>query len=505
MKRFKLIAVVGVLIISTAGLVFSDVVRKTVAHGIDAVTIQGEDVVPAAIVGSKYTVIGWNDLGMHCISPSFKDMAILPPYNNLMVQVIRRDDLPKVITAGITVEYRIKNNTTTAGKTDFWLYVEQLFGVNPPEGIGLTGNGLSGTMQAVGDHFEATGIPVLPLKDSMKWNPYQTAIVTVKDGAGQVVARTKVVLPVSDELNCGKCHGTTDTEVNILTLHDTLNGTNLMNQRPVLCASCHADNALGLAGDPLLPSLSQAMHGHHALLGDAAPACYDCHPGPKTKCNRSAIRGMGPSHGNPNCETCHGSLQQVADSIQLGRQPWLQEPVCEQCHGADYSTGTALYRNSKGHGGIYCAACHNSPHAWYPSKNPLDNRQPMQLQGTPDALHKCTICHVTKPAGRNPHTAVFAGHPADWYTAHRSYARKNGVKSCRVCHGTKLRGDAGPSCFTCHGPVWRNPHPSNWRDIHGGYVESNGTGWCTKCHGADLKGGLGPSCYTCHGAVWLGD
>jgi len=505
MKRVIFIAVVALMVLSGTSLVFSDIMKKIVDNGIESVSIMSTAVTPSAAVNTNYTVVGWNDLGMHCISPSFKDMAILPPYNNLFVQVIHRGDLPQVITDGVTVEYFIKNNTTVTGKTDFWQYVGQLFGANPPEGVGLTGNGLSGTMQAVGDHFEATGIPVLPLKDSMKWNPYQTAMVRVKDTAGNLIATTKVVIPVSDELNCGKCHGATNTEINILTLHDVRSGTTLMNQRPVLCANCHADNALGLPGDPALPSLSEVMHSRHASLGAGAPACYDCHPGPKTKCNRSATKGMGASQGNPNCENCHGTLQQVADSIKQGRVPWAQEPTCEQCHGATYSTGTELYRNSKGHGGVYCAGCHNSPHAWYPSKNLLDNSQPMRLQGTPGPLHKCTICHVTKPAGKDPHDANFTGHPADWYTAHRGYARAHGATSCKVCHGTTLRGNAGPSCYTCHGAVWKNPHPDGWKNSHGDYVENNGTSWCKKCHGADLKGALGLSCYTCHGAVWLGD
>ena len=38
----------------------------------------------------NYVVIGWNDLGMHCISPRFAEMAILPPYNNLHVIIIRK-------------------------------------------------------------------------------------------------------------------------------------------------------------------------------------------------------------------------------------------------------------------------------------------------------------------------------------------------------------------------------------------------------------------------------
>ena len=126
-------------------------------------------------------------------------MSILPPYNNLMVQVIQKGDPPKIITSGVTLEYSIINNTTVKGKTDFWQYVKKLFGVVLPQGTGLTGNRLSGKMKAVGDHFEATGIPILPYDDKMVWNPYQRASVKMKDTYGKVIASTEVVIPVSDE------------------------------------------------------------------------------------------------------------------------------------------------------------------------------------------------------------------------------------------------------------------------------------------------------------------
>jgi hypothetical protein len=88
----------------------------------------GQNPAPAAVTSgasvsaSDYVVIGWNDLGMHCINPSFKSLAILPPNNNLWVQVIKRGDPPTLITDpnfGLTVEYSIPGNTQVEGKTDF--------------------------------------------------------------------------------------------------------------------------------------------------------------------------------------------------------------------------------------------------------------------------------------------------------------------------------------------------------------------------------------------------
>lgn len=82
-------------------------------------TTQFCNYVPPVAPTGKITVIGWNDLGMHCMNSEFKEMAILPPYNNLKVQVIQQGNTPKVITSGITVEYSIINNTTSDTKTDF--------------------------------------------------------------------------------------------------------------------------------------------------------------------------------------------------------------------------------------------------------------------------------------------------------------------------------------------------------------------------------------------------
>lgn len=379
---------------------------------------------PTIAAAGDYVVIAWNDLGMHCISPKFDQMAILPPFNNLMAQVIKRGDPPQIVTTGISLEYSIPKNKSVVGKTNFWQYAGALFGTNLPLGIGLTGNGLAGQLAPSGDHFEATGIPVLPLDDKLKWNPYQLALVRLKDAFGSVLTTANVVLPVSDEMHCDKCHSaggpgapginTGSVESNILTLHDNREGTQLMSSRPVLCASCHSDNALGTPGVAGVDSMSLAMHEKHgSLRSSSRPACYDCHPGARTQCNRSAIEEMGPEGSNPGCERCHGSLSQVAASIRNGRQPWRQEPSCTNCHDQAFSTGANLYRNSRGHGGVFCSACHNSPHAWYPSRNSADNKQPLALQGSPNAIGNCSVCHTNNPGGENPHEIGGGGEHSD--------------------------------------------------------------------------------------------
>ena len=92
-----------------------------------------------------YVMLSWNDLGMHCMNKNHNKISVLPPYNTLQAQVILRGSattMPAIVTDGVTVEYSIPGNTYSVGKTDFWTYAFDLFGVSLPPDIGLTGKGL---------------------------------------------------------------------------------------------------------------------------------------------------------------------------------------------------------------------------------------------------------------------------------------------------------------------------------------------------------------------------
>lgn len=404
-------------------------------------------------MSSNYIVVAWNDLGMHCLNPSYDTAVILPPYNTVWAQVIKRDNPPQVVTSGLTVSYRILNNTTSQGKglfAQFWTYAQQLFGAAPASDKGLNldnptiSNGLSGTMVVNGDHFQVNGIPVVPYNDnSTVRNPYQVAEITVKDANGTIIAQTQATVPTSDEINCGKCHavGGTITQVfeDVLTKHDTKHGTTLMTQKPVRCSSCHGSPVLNAPLQPGKPYLSYALHNAHKdrVAPDGTPVgCYDCHPGASTQCNRSASHTA--ADGNCTNASCHGPMATVASSITAGRVPWVSEPKCATCHGGvgQADTGTTLYRNATGHGGIYCAGCHGSPHAMVPSKVASDNYQSLQYQAKALPLGDCRNCHDSKGGGgRN-----FAGEHSG-----RSSA-------CNVCH-TGFQ-DAGNSA--------KYPHQFNW-------------------------------------------
>jgi hypothetical protein len=414
---------------------------------------EGDRSIPA--VGMNYVLLAWNDLGMHCLNPTYDTLVVLPPYNTVWAQLVRRGSRPTLVTSGVTLEYTMVNNSSSVNKSSiahssdygqFWTYAFNLFGVTLANDPGLTGNGLSGTMTPVGSHYEAVGIPVTPVDDSNVWNPYQVIEITVKDSSsGAVLAKTRATVPTSDEINCNRCHaptGTiTDSFNDILQKHDTAVGTTLISSTPVLCASCHDSPALGMSGGSASTYLSEAIHGFHAgktTPEGAAVGCYDCHPGTSTKCNRSQAH----TAADGNCVTCHGDMQNVATSITQGRIPWVTEPKCNSCHTgvSEVDTGTALYRNSLGHGGVNCAACHGSPHAMVPSNVSSDNYQALQYQGAALSLGSCAVCHSRSKGGgagefMGEHGG--SGHPS----------------ACAVCHTTIPSGNTS---------LW--PHRFEWKN-----------------------------------------
>jgi len=393
--------------------------------------------IPAASM--SYIVLAWNDLGMHCLSPTYDQEVILPPYNTLWAQVIKRGDPPEIVTTGVSLEYRIVDNTYSYGKAtasplrsygQFWDNSFDLFGVSldPDTGLNLVDpdvhNGLSGAMLLKDNHFEVDGIPVVPINDAGTWDPYQIAEIVVRDAAtGVELARTRATVPTSDEINCAKCHGQGDVK-SVLAAHDAAEETTFAEDGvPVLCADCHGSPALGQTGSGSSELyLSQAIHGFHSTM---SVTCYDCHPGATTKCNRSTAH----TTADGNCTTCHGTMTSIKSTITAGRVPWAQEPNCVSCHTfvAEVATGSTLYRNATAHNGISCPACHGSPHAEVPSDKAADNYQALQYQNKALALGSCRVCHSSSKGG--------------------------GLMGIVDAHG----GTQPTSCMVCHtGPITTN-------------------------------------------------
>ncbi len=376
-----------------------------VAMAVPILLLALKPAVPSKPATEQYIIIAWNDLGMHCANLDFSNMCILPPYNNQIAQVILKGsqtNLPAIMPAssGIYVTYEIPGNTESASKTNFWNYSQHIFGVVLSPNIGLTGFGLTGTMMQSDtiNYHHVEGIPVTAFPDAAPTvsTPYQLTLMKAYSATNQLLATTQSVIPISHEINCvsSGCHS---SELNILNAHESVPGFNIAN-KPILCATCHSDNALGMPGQAGVPPFSQVIHQKH---GNKTNDCYKCHPGPNTQCFRDIMHT-----GGMTCQNCHGSVSNVGNTIASGRKPWLEEPSCgaTACHGSNFAEQPGkLFRQSKGHGGLFCSACHSSPHSILPTTQPNDNVQNIALQGFAGTLSNCSVCHGYTPAGPGPH------------------------------------------------------------------------------------------------------
>lgn len=476
--------------------------------------------------GSSYTLMAWNDLGMHCMDGDYSVFSILPPFNNLHAQLVDSSN-NKLVTSGVTLTYEAMAdldgsiNSISSTKSNFWLYAQPLYGASLPDDIGLTGNAAPSftpnalSFEAASGQFIADGVPITPYDDAGRKNFYPMVKVVARDAAGKQLAQARVVLPVSDEMSCATCHASNsgaaakpavgwandpqterDYKRNILALHDEKSlsvktyqdalkakgyaaaglAATAASGKPILCAACHASNALPGTGVAGIKPLTAAIHSHHAMVKDAATgqvldsidnrsACYQCHPGSQTKCLRGAMGKAELANGQAamSCQSCHGTMSNVGSATRTG---WLDQPNCQSCHhdgkrdlvavsstgilkkwlDTRYATnanvpgsGFSLYRFSKGHGGLQCEACHGSTHAVYPSSHANDNVLSNDVQGRPGTIGECASCHKKVPmtADKGPHGMHTMG--SAWVSGHEDYAKKN-TAACAYCHGADYRG-----------------------------------------------------------------
>lgn len=90
--------------------------------------------------------------------------------------------------------------------------------------------------------------------------------------------------------------------------------------------------------------------------------------------------------------------QLLAQTVNVA--PASTEMSCDLCQVADTLQGSmAAILKAHGGGGIYCCACHGSPHTITPAATLRDNEQAVRLQGEKGPINKCTVCHVEKPEG----------------------------------------------------------------------------------------------------------
>lgn len=491
-------------------------------------------------LSGRYTVIAWNDLGMHCMDgKDYSVFSILPPYNNLHAHVIRKDvtsGKQMDATSGITLTYEAtldeagSLNTISSTKTNFWDWVQKLFGANPGVDRGLnlgdpnTHNPtpsltpIAMSYDASMKWWHAEGLPITPYDDKGVKNYYPMVKVVAKDSAGNVLASTRVVLPVSDEMSCKSCHASTsgnaaarpiagwinetdaekDWKKNILRLHDekfpsaiadagmqasytggTLSATVAAGQ-PVLCAACHKSNALQTSLKPGIKPLTEALHGKHAnvsfpgstiTLDSSAKrdACYLCHPGSSTKCLRGVMGNVVDANGVPtiDCQSCHGSMSTVG---KPGREGWLDQPNCQNCHDRASASATTFSRyTSVFSSGATIRSMVDTRFATA-ANTPMTGKSLYRFSTGHGGL-QCEACHGPT------HAEYPSSHANDNAQSLALQGHIGTISECTVCHATMPTTRNG-------GPHGMHQTGQSWVSAHQNGLHSD----CALCHGTTSAG-----------------
>lgn len=490
----------------------------------------GTDGSTAAAQSGAYTLLAWNDLGMHCIDgKDYSVFSILPPYNDLKAQLILKDGTSdKHVTSGVVLTYESAPsltgalNTTSVSKTNFWDYVEALFGTTLEEDRGLAGNMTPSTTPEMlaynANHawWEADGIPIMGYDDNGDKNYYPMVKVVAKDLQGTVLASTQVVLPVSDEMDCTKCHASNsnsdampgggwensadalkDYKLNILRLHDDkhdvsaylgdLQGSGYtyssslyqtaQQGTPILCAACHQSNALATTGFSGIKPLTEALHASHAgvtlpgstlKLDDSAnrSACYACHPGATTQCLRGAMGKAKNPDGSQlmQCQSCHGNMGAVG---QNGRSGWMDEPDCQACHQNGQRYSEAVVDTA----GTLRAALDTTFAT--NADTPIPGSSLYRFSSGHGDM-QCSACHGST------HAIYPSSHAEDNLQSIAVQGHSGTVAECTACHSTTpWTSSGGPHGLHSVGQTWVNGHED---------IAERGTQACTKCHGTDYRG-----------------
>jgi len=486
------------------------------------------DTTTVSQLSGQYTLTAWNDLGMHCMDGNdYSVFSILPPYNNLHAQV--KDKSGKLVTTGVTLTYESapgldgKFNTSSADKTNFWDYALDLFGASPADNTGLTGNPTPSTTPKAlvwnGTHqwWEAEGIPITPYNDDKSKNYYPLVKVKAKDSSGKVLAEVETVLPVSDEMDCKRCHATNsdaaakptkgwvamadaekDYKFNILRLHDQAhpnavsdNAAALANKGyeyntngleatatsgvPILCVACHKSNALPNVGLGL-KSLTQAIHSLHAQVTDPLTklklndstnrnSCYACHPGSDTECLRGAMGSAKNPDGSSQmeCQSCHGKMDAVGNAHREG---WLEQPNCQACHHDGVQETNAIDPKTNTLRQVV-----DSRFATNPNTPATGTSLYRYSKGHGDL--QCEACHGATHA-------IYPAKPADNLVSIAIQGHSGTVAECSACHTTVPKTTTG-------GPHGMHPVGQSWVNSHEDAAEDNPT-QCKVCHGSDYKG-----------------
>src|SRR5450755_72990 len=155
------------------------------SHGAGPANLQARPVSSRQAGGAQpdaaaaaYSLVAWSELGMHCIDgKDYSIFSVLPPYNIIHAQLLKRGEPPVAVTSGVTITYQATPDTTksintiSSTKTNFWTYVQVLFHGNPKPDVGLAGYKTQGkkptpmTYNSTLGYWEAVGVPTIGYDD----------------------------------------------------------------------------------------------------------------------------------------------------------------------------------------------------------------------------------------------------------------------------------------------------------------------------------------------------
>ncbi|MEO6742722.1 MAG: Ig-like domain-containing protein [Chthoniobacteraceae bacterium] len=486
----------------------------------------------------QWTLIGWNNLGMHCMDDDYSIFTILPPFNTVDAQLIDGTGKLVLAPAGITLTYQAiadpdgSINRTAAGKSNFWDYVAKGYGAALPMNAGLGGNAMPGTANtpqpltwvAAFNEFEALGIPIIPVDDAGRKNAYPMMRLTARNSTGTTLATTDIVLPVSSEMDCRACHASGsvpeamplagwvndpvpghDYRLNILRLHDEKNigqpayqaalvangfrtdglfKTVTVAGTPILCAKCHSSEALGTAGAPGVDSLTRSMHARHATVKNPANGLILDNIANRSACytchpgsTTRCLRGAMGAAVAPDgsmAMQCQSCHGTMSQVGALTRTGWLDEPGCQSCH-----TGSATQNNGQIR---YTSALETNGSLRAAvstlfatnADTPAPGKSLYRFSKGHGGL-QCEACHGST------HAEFPSAHRNDNIQSVQLQGHVGALMECTACHASMPNTTGGgPHGMHTIGATWINNHP----DI----VERGGNAQCKACHGTDLRG-----------------
>ncbi|SJM91076.1 multiheme c-type cytochrome [Crenothrix polyspora] len=565
-------------VVGTVSVVSSKTAVATASYASGSVTVRGVKIgaatltlrnskttltIPVSVTANtpppaagNYTLLAWNDLGMHCMDGlDFSVFAILPPYNTLHAQL--KDKAGALVSSNVKLTYEAvadstgSINTSSYQKTNFWDEVGLLVGLNPAKDIGLNLDGLATGNPAPGNEtpslvpapmtynagyrwYEAEGLPITPFDDAGKKNFYPTVKVVAKDMLGNVLATTTTVLPVSDEMTCKGCHAST-TSINPAQIAAKpaagwVNDTNLEKDWKRNILRLHDEQELST---PLFQSALIKMNykttGLLATADSGQPVlCVGCHASNAyfDKQNKKTV--MGGITGIPAfTQALHIKHATVKDpATQLILDSIGDRSACYLCHPGKTTQclrgamGKAI--DSKGDSLMSCQSCHGNMAA-------VGNaaRQGWYNEPTCESCHNSAAPNKRALSGVNAsgiatvptdHTfATNANTPAAGLNLYR-FSTGHGGLQCEACHGAThaeypsshvddntqsvaVQGHTGPvaECTACHKTV-----PTT---VDGGPhgMHTTGDAWVKSHEKANKKGTTTtPSCAYCHGTTSAG-